>query len=85
METDLASPFFDRGTWVRRSWLLACVGGALCSLFCSLAIAQGAPAGADRLRATYGEMGDKLGGSVFRYTWNPARTVAGFPATSTRA
>lgn len=66
METELAYSSFNRGIWVRFGWLLACVGGALCSVFCSLAVAQNVSGDASRLRAAYGEVADKLGGNVFR-------------------
>jgi hypothetical protein len=50
------------GLWARKGRALACVLGALCGLVCSAASAQSA----DKLRAAYAEMGDKLGRDVFR-------------------
>ena len=66
METNVqVHSMWQRGPWVRAGWMLACVFGALCSVACTLAVAQTTPE-ATRLRATYAEMGDKLGNDVFR-------------------
>jgi hypothetical protein len=65
MEDELAYPFRARNAWVRGGWFLACMLGALCSLACTVAVAQTAPADAARLRASYAEVSDKMGG-VFR-------------------
>lgn len=57
---------WDHGAWVRKGWIMACLLGALCSVACTAALAQSATESSNKLRATYGEMRDKLGNSIFR-------------------
>lgn len=57
-----AKPNRRADPWASAGWILACVMGLLCSVACASAVAQSA----EKLRATYGEMSDKLGGDVFR-------------------